>query len=93
MLRYIYLKLNINEDLSKKFFGSFNDKLLTLYKNNPELLKYTLNIYWDNKKNQAIVTVLGNGELLISLGYKFRCRKNRIFRKINQLNINFMFIV
>lgn len=73
---YLYLKININEDLNKKFFGSFDNRLLTLYKNNQELSKYTLNIYWDNKKNQPIVTVLGNGELLIPLGYNSSWRNN-----------------
>ena len=73
---YLCLKININEDLSKKFFGGFDDKLLTLYKNNQELSKYILNIYWDNKKNQPIVTVLGNGELLIPLGYNSNWRNN-----------------
>ena len=73
---YLYLKININKDLNKKFFGSFDNRLLTLYKNNQELSKYTLNIYWDNKKNQPIVTVLGNGELLIPLGYNSSWRNN-----------------
>lgn len=72
----MYLKININENLSKKFFGGFDDKLLTLYKNNQELSKYILNIYWDNKKNQSIETVLRNGELLLPLGYNSNWRNN-----------------
>lgn len=73
---YLYLKLKTNKNLNKNYSEGLDNRILTLYKNNPKLTESSLNIFWNNKINKPIKTFLGNGELLIPIGYNSTWRNN-----------------